>query len=93
MPEAPQDLRLARCPVCRLARGDDGDPCARCGSDLSLVRAAYEGAWADVQEARRALARGHLDLAIQAAWRAVSLARTPTTLATLSALTADDGVG
>jgi len=55
---------------------------------LELVRAAYAGAWADVQRARDAAAAGDRALAWRSAWRAVSLARTPTTLATLEAATA-----
>lgn len=82
----PADLRLARCPACRLAMDGDPDPCPRCGTELSLVRAAYAAAWEDVQRARAALQAGDTVTARAAAWRAVSLARTPTTLATWSAL-------
>lgn len=87
MEPRPDDLRLARCPVCRLALPDDPAACRRCESDLTLVRAAYDGAWADVQAARLAHALGDPDAAYAAAWRAASLARTETTLETLASLT------
>lgn len=83
-PTPPADLHLARCPACRLQlTPEDAAPCARCGSELALVRAAYVGAWADVALARRAMAAGDRVTAWQAAQRAVSLVTTPTTLALL----------
>ncbi|GMV42572.1 MAG: hypothetical protein AMXMBFR64_42880 [Myxococcales bacterium] len=87
--DAPPDLRLARCPVCRLAL--DGAPavCPRCEGELALVHAAYAGAWSDVLLARRLFGRGEDAAARAAAWRAVSLARTPTTLATFAELSSD----
>lgn len=88
--EAPADLRLERCPVCRRALGEDERACARCDSDLEHVRAALAGAWQDVLRARAALSTGDVALARAAAWRAVSLARTATTEALWERVAATD---
>ena len=81
-------LPLRKCPVCRARLvGDEppDQPCRRCGSDLSLLRAVHHHAARHRRLARRALARGEVETALDAAKRAVALLDTKQTRATLAA--------
>lgn len=88
----PPDLRLSRCPVCRLRFESEVSACPRCESDLRHVRAAHAGAWADVLLAFRAEATGDHATAVAASWRAASLVRCETTLSLYAELAGTTGV-
>ena len=73
------ETRLKRCPVCRAGlTGDEplSEPCRRCASDLSLVRAAERLAERASAEAESALRKGDRGRALSLARRALRLVDT-----------------
>ena len=74
------ELRLTRCPVCRARMtGDEplAEPCRRCESDLSWVRAAERRAEVEAVSAETALRENNPRAALAHARRAILLVDAP----------------
>jgi hypothetical protein len=81
-------LDLTQCPVCRARfTGDEplDAPCRRCQSDLSLLRLTYQGARDLRDAARREIARGSHQRALELARRSLALVDEPETRRTMAA--------